>query len=231
MLYFRERRKACWERRCLTRIPACECPFDDLHRIRVPRYRVCRVALNRPLRYMSERLVFTLLLVKPSLANYFRSRARNNAAGSVWTSENPESAARGCGDQSVLSAENPIQGKYIQAINCIMFISSVLWRATGQWHIRMHLSIFPRHLSEAVETNSLYSTSIPEAHKADLGVIVQSKSNPVSASGSGRRWTICAWKIEEMEHSICTRTMRASRDPLGGGVRASIMADSPPAEL
>ncbi|CAM6013622.1 unnamed protein product [Sphagnum balticum] len=62
---------------------ACECPFDDLHRIRVPRYRVCRVALNRPLRYMSERLVLTLLLVKPSLANYFRSRARNNAAGSV----------------------------------------------------------------------------------------------------------------------------------------------------
>ncbi|CAN5955192.1 unnamed protein product [Sphagnum jensenii] len=62
---------------------ACECPFDDLHRIRVPRYRVCRVALNRPLRYMSERLVFTLLLVKPRLANYFRSRARNNAAGSV----------------------------------------------------------------------------------------------------------------------------------------------------
>lgn len=93
---------------------ACECPFDDLHRIRVPRYRVCRVALNRPLRYMSERLVFTLL-VKPSLANYFRSRARNNAAGSVWTSENPESASRGRGDQSVLSAGNPIQSMYIQA--------------------------------------------------------------------------------------------------------------------
>jgi len=163
---------------------ACECPFDDLHRIRVPRYRVCRVALNRPLRYMSERLVFTLL-VKPSLANYFRSRARNNAAGSVWTSENPESASRGRGDQSVLSTGIQYSVCTFKLQNSTMVISSVLWRATGQWHIRMHLSIFPRHLSEAVETNSLYSTSITESHKADLGVIVQSKSNPVSASGSG----------------------------------------------
>jgi hypothetical protein len=108
---------------------AWECPFDNLHRIRVPRYRVCRVALNRPLRYMSERLVLTLLLVKPSLANYFRSRARIDAAGSVWTSENPESAARGRGDQSVLSAGNPIQSMYIQTTK---LYNGHLWRATGQ---------------------------------------------------------------------------------------------------
>jgi len=125
----------------------------------------------------------------------------------------------------------------------------------------MHLIIFPRHLSEAVETNSVYSTSITEAHKADLGVIVQSKSNPVSASGSGdceqyvhgssKRWST-AYVHEPCMHQgtpggggggggenkkggkgCGNEPMEEQGAPGGGGgvVRASIMADSPHAEL